>query len=382
MSCLVSHWESESFFSHWDVVIVGAGIVGLSTALHLLLRAPALRVVVLERGVLPTGASTKNAGFACFGSVAELAHDLQTQTAGEVFALVERRYRGLQRLRELLGDAAIGYEPFGSHELFFSHESAWWEQCRDLLPTLNEELARITRRSENFSIADAAIPAMGFARVDHLIANAAEAQIDTGRMMRALLARVTALGAVVLTGVAVEKICDQPDSIACALPDGRAFVGRVGIVTTNGFARELLPALDVQPARAQVVITQPIPNLHLRGTFHGEQGYLYFRNVGDRILLGGGRNLDLTGEATTDFAVTETIQTYLQNLLRTVILPDTPVAIERTWCGIMGIGTHKVPIIRQCSPHLYCAVRMGGMGVAIGTLVGEEAVAIIPATIL
>jgi hypothetical protein len=37
----------------------------------------------------------------------------------------------------------------------------------------------------------------------------------------------------------------------------------------------------------------------------------------------------------------------------------------------MGVGSEKLPIIQSLDYHLACAVRMGGMGVAIGTLAGE-----------
>jgi gamma-glutamylputrescine oxidase len=42
------------------------------------------------------------------------------------------------------------------------------------------------------------------------------------------------------------------------------------------------------------------------------------------------------------------------------------------WSGIMGIGPSKSPVIQQVNENVFCAVRMGGMGVAIGSLVGES----------
>jgi hypothetical protein len=38
----------------------------------------------------------------------------------------------------------------------------------------------------------------------------------------------------------------------------------------------------------------------------------------------------------------------------------------------MGVGSQKKPIVKQLSNHVYCGVRMGGMGVAIGSLIGKE----------
>jgi len=88
--------------------------------------------------------------------------------------------------------------------------------------------------------------------------------------------------------------------------------------------------------------------------------------------LGGGRNLDIKGETTTKLAETEKIQQSLENILKHTILPKIDFEIEHRWSGIMGVGSQKKPIVKQLSNHLYCGVRMGGMGVAIGSLIGKE----------
>ena len=128
----------------------------------------------------------------------------------------------------------------------------------------------------------------------------------------------------------------------------------------------------MKPARAQVLITKPIPNLKIKGTFHLEQGYYYFRNIDNRILFGGGRNLDVKTEETTEIAQTPIIQQQLEKLLKTTILPDYSFEIEHRWAGIMGVGNQKKPIVKQMSNNVFCGVRLGGMGVAIGSLLGKE----------
>lgn len=140
---------------------------------------------------------------------------------------------------------------------------------------------------------------------------------------------------------------------------------------TNGFAKQLLEE-DVQPARAQVLITKPIENLNIKGTFHYQKGYYYFRNIDDRILFGGGRNLDFEGETTTEMTTSANILDSLKEILSTVILPNTEYEIDRSWAGIMGVGSTKKPIIKMISPSVACGIRLGGMGVAIGSLVGQD----------
>ena len=120
------------------------------------------------------------------------------------------------------------------------------------------------------------------------------------------------------------------------------------------------------------LITAPILDLHIKGTFHLDQGYYYFRNIGNRILLGGGRNLDYVTEETTEMGETALIQNELERLLKKVILPHKDVSIAHRWSGIMGVGSQKKPIVKVLSDNIYCGVRLGGMGVAIGSIVGSD----------
>ena len=58
-----SFWEKYFIAQDTDITIIGSGIVGLSTAISIRERAPHMSVKILERGSVPYGASTKNAGF-------------------------------------------------------------------------------------------------------------------------------------------------------------------------------------------------------------------------------------------------------------------------------------------------------------------------------
>ena len=77
-------------------------------------------------------------------------------------------------------------------------------------------------------------------------------------------------------------------------------------------------------------------------------------------------------ETTEELGNTELIMNRLRELLDNVILPHTSYEIDRSWAGVMGVGDAKKPIIKQIDDHVYCGVRLGGMGVAIGSLVGEQ----------
>jgi len=363
----LSYWEIKNWFTAVDFTIVGSGIVGLHAALRLRARFPQSKILVLEKGILPQGASTKNAGFACFGSISEIIDDLRTHSEEEIIQLVQKRWNGLQLLRKTLGDATIDFKPYGGYELFLNEDRNSYEACLSRIPFVNEILKPLFK-SDVFS---KEVDRFGFKEIqEYLVFNPFEAQIDTGNMMQALLKRAASKDILILNQQTVTSFSENTNGVEVALSDF-SYTTKKLLFATNGFATDLTKGA-VKPARAQVLITEPIPNLDINGTFHLDKGYYYFRNIGNRILFGGGRNLDFESETTTEFGQTLIVQNRLEQLLKDVILPDTDFAIAHRWSGIMGLGSSKNPIVTQLSDHVYCGVRLGGMGVAIGSLIGAE----------
>jgi len=366
-----SYWERSSFIDNADVIIIGSGLVGLSAALHLKKNGPTLKVLVLERGFLPSGASTKNAGFACFGTVSEQLESLQHSSEEEVAHLVNYKWRGLQRLRQNLGDSNIDYQQHGGYELFMADEIAHADKQIEKITYLNNLLKQAIGTDSIYSVANNKIADFGFDKVSRMIYNPFEGQIDTGKMMRALLTKVYDAGVLVLNSCAVINIKQHDNGIQLITSQGNFKAAKV-ILATNAFANQLFPELKVIPGRGQVLVTKPIDGLKLKGTYHFNQGYYYFRNINNRILFGGGRNIDFDAEATWEFGHTEKVKQQLTTYLDEVILPGQNVEIDYWWSGIMGFGEDITPIVKQVEPNVFCAVRCNGMGVAMGSLVGEE----------
>jgi len=113
---MLSYWEKKNFLNY-DLIVVGAGFVGLSTAIHFKKKRPKARVLILERGTFPSGASTKNAGFACFGSLTEILDDMWSMTQDEVVKLVEKRAKGLELIQKEFGRKALDFKQSGGFEL-------------------------------------------------------------------------------------------------------------------------------------------------------------------------------------------------------------------------------------------------------------------------
>ncbi|NMH88959.1 NAD(P)/FAD-dependent oxidoreductase [Flavivirga algicola] len=362
----LSYWEIKSWLTNIDFTVVGSGIVGLNCALNLRERFPKANILVVEKGILPQGASTKNAGFACFGSLSEILDDLKTHTEAEVFELVEKRVKGLQVLRQTLGDKTINYQELGGYELFVE-EGELLEQCLSKKDDINKLLHSVFKEGV-FSIK---ANRFKFQNVkNQYVFNRFEGQIDTDKMMASLTELAFKKGIKILNNLSVKHFSEDINAVKIKTDQFEFSTSKL-LIATNGFASQLIDE-NIKPARTQVLITKPIRNLHIKGTFHLDKGYYYFRNIDNRILLGGGRHLDFKGEETTEFAQTDLIQNKLETLLKTTILPETNFEIDHRWSGIMGLGNQKKPVVKPLSNHVFCGVRLGGMGVAIGSLVGKE----------
>ncbi|MEL7120610.1 MAG: FAD-dependent oxidoreductase [Bacteroidota bacterium] len=368
-----SFWESDLFFKDIQYLIIGSGIVGLSAAITLKEMDPKARVLVLDRGMLPIGASTRNAGFACIGSASELLDDLSNGISeDELWTLVEKRYKGLETLKKRVGLEKMDYQHLGGYEIFAEKQEAVFQSCMDQLDDFNKALKTITGYDQTLEVQDESTSKFGFHQVRHLIINKAEGQIHPGKMMAALLEIARQKGIVVLNGASVNQWIQKEDGVSITTNNGVSIQTEKMLLATNGFSNDLLSDQLVKPARNQVMITKPIPNLKIKGCFHYEEGYFYFRNVGNRLLLGGGRHLAKKEETTTQFGTTTLIKNALLDLTKEIILPNTHFEVEQWWSGILGVGSIKSPIVQPISNSIVTAVRLGGMGIAIGSLVGEE----------
>jgi gamma-glutamylputrescine oxidase len=366
----LSFWELDSVFNNIDLVVVGSGIVGLNAALHYKTNNKNAKVVVLERGVMPYGASTKNAGFACFGSASEIIADIKNVGEDAVWQTVKMRIDGLEKLKQIVGEQNMKYTACGGFELFFNERD--FENYHAHLPFLNDAFESFFHCNDIWKNATTEILKLGFANTFGMLMNTAEGAIDTGSMMHTLHKICITNDIIILNNIQVNNFNENWNGVELNINEGLNVMAKKLIIASNGFAKQLLPNYDVTPARAQVLITKPIKNLMINGTFHFDEGYYYFRNVGKRVLFGGARNIDINGETTTDFGTTNIVQENLLKHLQDTILPNTPFEIEHTWSGIMGVGNDKKPIIKSVSKNIYCSVRMGGMGVAIGSLAGIE----------
>jgi glycine/D-amino acid oxidase-like deaminating enzyme len=260
----------------------------------------------------------------------------------------------------------VQYETPGGYEVYRAEE---YDRVIDQLPYLNGLLEDAVETQNVFR--EVALPS-GISGFTRAIYNPLEGQLHPGFMMKFLTRKYLAMGGNIATGINIEFIDDQDDRVILRSSLSIPVETKKVIVTTNAFARQLLPDLDVHGARNHVLVTSPLSGLSWSGCYHFDKGFYYFRSIGERILLGGARNQDLEKENTEEFGRNEKIVEELERFLFTHLASAEMCRIEYQWSGIIGIGKQKRPILKQYSRGVWVGVRLSGMGIALASLIGEQ----------
>ena len=360
-----SIWELETFYRKRDVIIIGAGFTGLWTAISIKEKYPEKSVVIIERNSIPLGASTRNAGFACFGSLTEVIADSEKMGWEKTLDLVKMRFNGLRKIQSYFKSTEIDFELNGGFEILNDNEPL------QKIDEVNEKLKSITGSEKTYFLNQKKIKESGLGKSEYLIENTFEGSLHSGKLLQRLLEKCYQLKIEFLFGTEVKNIVENTDDVEAQLSQSLSIKSNQIIHCTNAFVSKFLEKEEIIPARGQIILTEPIENLKIKGTFHYDEGFYYFRDLGNRLLLGGGRNKDFETEQTTDFETTEFLQNNLEFFLKEVILPNQDFKISMRWSGIMAMGSEKTPIVKQVSERQFCAVRLSGMGVALAPKIGE-----------
>jgi len=380
----IGYWESEHLLAPADLTIIGAGIVGMSTALHYKAQHPAQQVRILERDMLGEGGTTRNAGFACFGGPGEWLDDLKAIGASRWLDLIRMRAEGLRALVELLGEEALGLEWSGGWELFDRSEAGVARACEveQALPELNAAVQPLMASILGHLVPHPMdTPALVHApeRAAHFEAHAAihlpwEGMLHTGRMVAAFHKALHAADIQCLNGCTVSATV--PPEVAgdnWSIQTARGpLLSRSIALCTNGLAQEILPMAAVVPAPNRVLVVSP-QQMPPAGAYHIENGYLYFRTLpGGQVLFGGGRHfgIELPPFPDSDSAAESRWDTLLEEAATRWLGPLD--AVSHRWTGWLGVGADREPLLGSTAPGFHHAVRMGGMGVAMGCGLGLQ----------
>jgi len=238
---------------------------------------------------------------------------------------------------------------------------------------LNDLLKPITGNAQCFQRSDEQLSQQGLRGFDALIENKSEASLHSGLLVQSLTKKVQSAGVSILYGIDIQEWEKRHDQVLIGTKQKIKLSANQLLFCTNAFTHLLLPELKITPGRGQVIVTSPIEGLALRGTFHFEEGFYYWRNLGNRILLGGARNMAFEEETTLDMAGSDKIKNALVKFLKEHLDPSYQYQIEHHWSGIMGFTENRMPFLGQVSDGAFASIACNGMGVALTPLVAEDA---------
>lgn len=369
-----SGWHAMHYNKTWDALIIGSGITGLSAAINLKQMHPHLQVLVVDQHLWGASATTQNAGFLCLGSPGELLFDLRNFGEHAVLKNLSLRWRGAKRLLKTLGAKKTGYKQTGGFEVFTSAQSNHYDDVCQNLNQLNIIMKRVTDIQNFYSVVDTKklpLPANHQFKTGFHIQF--EGQLNPALLWENLKLKALNLNVAFQTGIRCSEITSGIECFVITNNGPNPFIKTKKVLLATNSETDLLTGTKlITPGRGQIILTKPISGLPLKANIHAEEGYLYFRNIGERLLIGGGRHWDFEGENTSQIAPNEFILTKLKQYTETYIV-GKPITIDQQWSGIMGFTKDKKPVITEHQPGWVIAAGLNGMGMAMGAEIGRLA---------
>jgi len=336
----LSHWQAShrKRTATYDVVVVGGGIVGCSTAYWLSRIDPDLHVSIVEAGTLAGGASGRNAGFVLQGTDTDYLSDVERygpRTARRLWAFT-RANRDL--IEEELSPGAIGWQSPGSLTVAGTGEED--ERLQRSVPRMRAAGAPVAYLSAGETCQR--LRATGFYGSLYVTSGGV---LNPLRLVQHIAQRS---GADIRTQHPVEGLHrTSAGSIALETPVRRLQTRRV-VLAIGPWLPDLLPDAKafVRPVRGQMLVTEPASEHVLPLPAYSHRGGFYVRQLADgRVLAGGGRHEHPEAEETDVDATTARVQHTLERYLHEYFPWTQGLTVERRWSGTMGFSPDGRPVV-------------------------------------
>ncbi|RUW65702.1 MULTISPECIES: FAD-dependent oxidoreductase [unclassified Mesorhizobium] len=363
----VSAFQPQPAVGAVDVVIVGGGIMGLSTALHAARQGRTVQV--LEAGVIGEGASGLNGGQVIPG----LKYDPQW--------LVEHfgKERGEALVNFAASTADAVFDLIRDEKLAVPFTRNGWIQAAHtetaLTAAANRDRQWRARGADVELLSQAEIAAMTGAKgylggwLDR------RAGVVDPLAYTLELARVTAAaGAGIAEGQKVVKLRKDAGLWRVLTESGLEVRAKAVVLATNAYADGLLPGLarTIVPLHSFQIATAPLPADIGAGILPGGQAVsdsrrilVYYRRSADGRLVLGGRGRMALPFSAADWA-------HLERALIRLYPALAGIAIEKRWFGRVAMTPDHLPHIHEPEMGLLAVAGCQGRGVGLMSALGKR----------
>jgi glycine/D-amino acid oxidase-like deaminating enzyme len=354
--------------SQADVVIVGAGYCGLSTALHLAERG--VRVVVLEAREIGFGGSGRNGGQVIPGVKFDPS-ELLTQFGAE---------RG-QRLVDFVGGTADAvFDLINKHRMDVPVVRQGWIQGAHSA----EALRMAERRVRDWTGQGVAAQLLDRAETARLLGSDSYlggwsdprgGGIQPLSYVRGLARAALAAGVVIHTDSPVAELAQAPGGWRVKTARGPQVSAEQVLLCTNGYTDDLWPQLrkTIISANSFQVATAPLPEAVRKSILPGGQVssdarnlLLYYRiDHSGRLLMGGRGTFGEPDPARPGS------WSHLERVVGKLFPQAAGVPIDYRWCGHVAITRDYLPHLHRPAPGLLIDIGCQGRGVGLQTRMGQ-----------
>lgn len=338
----VSFWQDQNSgeIKNVDVVVIGGGIAGLSSAYWLQKEDPSLKIALVEKYEIGAGATGRNAGFITCGSVEHFNRLVKThgdKEAKDIWHFSEENLRLLKKEIIEGQEDDLLFEQKGSFSLAES-ESEF------------EELKKSSELMAKFDIAvevlekediEKRLGAKGFVGgIKYL----KDASVHPIKLIHAIKEKLTSVE--ILENNEVYSVENSGDG-KLVRTNKVTLEAPIVIYATNGYSSLLEPYFKdkVFPTRGQILITEPVPKF-MEGPCYANFVLDYFRQLPTgQLIIGGFRQLQKDVEVGYSDQTTDVIQSALEKFLCDHIPSVKDAKITHRWSGIMGFSADGQPMI-------------------------------------
>lgn len=350
-----------------DVVVVGGGFTGLSTALHL--AEAGVKAVVLEAAEPGWGASGRNNG--------QVIPSLTRADPDDLVALWGEQ-KGEQFARVLKDAPDLLFGLVAKHGIECEAVQNGWVQPAHR----PSRLAISAKRAEQWGQRGAPVELLDREQCEAITGsrywcggwqNRSGGRINPLGLARGLARAAVQAGAVIYAGSSATGLIQAGERWRVTTPRGGVVAKKV-VLATNAYSDALWPKLaqTIVPVRSYQMATKPLPEEVRRSilpqghALSDTQGDLYFfrQDAQGRLVTGGALVFDVDSE--------RRLKARIGKRLKRVYPQIGDIGFDYVWWGYIGMTPERLPRLHELAPGVVAWIGCNGRAVALATAMGKE----------